>query len=150
MSRRIIAFFFGLLLPLHVVSAQAPEKKLLPAQNAAAAALNAQMSQEGHDCPEAKSQHDWNICLDKVALATRKDFETFYRSLESLLNGANVQKLRESQEQWNKYRDTACEAVDTLWDGGSGRNAATARCTIHLTRSRIKDLDALYDTVLHD
>src|SRR5262249_28674263 len=121
-------------------------------QKTAQAALNSQISQEGKDCPDARTTRDENICTANVVSVTERDFDVFYQSLLGLLGTepGNQQKLREAQEQWLKYRDKTCEAVAALYDGGTIRPSAVSRCEIQLTRSRMRDLDSAYYTVLHN
>ena len=131
------------------LSAQAPQQY----QKAAQAALQAQMSQAGRDCLDPRTTADENNCIAKSATMAQHDFDVFYDNLLSLLGGcesANRQKLTEAQDQWELYRNKTCEAIDYLYRGGSIQPSAVTRCRIELLRSRMRDLDTIYHTVLHN
>jgi uncharacterized protein YecT (DUF1311 family) len=121
-------------------------------QKAASAALQSQLSREGKDCPGAHTTYDDNMCIGKVVEATHSDFDTFYRNLQLLLavDSANANKLTQAQEQWLQYRKQTCDAIDELYRGGTIRPSAVMRCDIQITRSRMRDLDSIYYTVLHN
>lgn len=87
-----------------------------------------------------------------VEETTKNDFDTFYKNLETLLRTSptNLQKLQASQEQWTQYVAKACDAIDSLYSGGTIRPSGVVGCRVRLTRSCMKDLDALYATVLHN
>jgi uncharacterized protein YecT (DUF1311 family) len=133
-----------LLLP---AQAQLPDSYRKNAQ----AALQSQVSQIGKDCPDAKTTIEENPCILAVGKKTKADFETFYESLRALLgqNGDAVSQLAGSQDQWERYAQKACNAIDSFFQGGTLRFSAGERCRIQLTRSRMQDLNALYDTTLH-
>jgi uncharacterized protein YecT (DUF1311 family) len=120
-------------------------------QDKAQAALQSQVSQIGSDCPNAKTTVEANACMLAAGRKTKSDFETFYASLRSLLsqNAEAVGQLDGSQQQWELYAQKACEAIDSFSRGGTIRFSAVEKCRIQLTRSRMQDLNALYNTVLH-
>jgi uncharacterized protein YecT (DUF1311 family) len=120
-------------------------------QDAAQTALQSQLSKEGKECAEAANTYEQNLCLDKAESRTEHDFDVFYQNLLALLNGesADQQKLKEAQAQWTQYKDKTCDAIDALYKGGTIRSLAVMRCEIEITRSRMRDLDYLYETILH-
>jgi uncharacterized protein YecT (DUF1311 family) len=136
--------FAFLLLP---VRAQLPDSY----QKNAQAALQSQVSQIGKDCPDAKTTVEENGCIVTVGKKTAADFEAFYGSLRALLsqNADAVSQLGVSQAGWERYAQMACNAIDSLSQGGTIRFSAVERCRIQLTRSRMQDLNALYGTTLH-
>jgi uncharacterized protein YecT (DUF1311 family) len=115
------------------------------------AALLSQMSKEGKDCVGADTTYAANICLGKVSEETQKDFDQFYKNLVALLDNAESaqEKLEEAQDQWEQYRTKTCDAVDETHKGGSIRPSANMECYIRLARSRMRDLDFLYEGALH-
>jgi uncharacterized protein YecT (DUF1311 family) len=153
MNRNPKACFLSFFLLLSVLAlslslfAQNPQQR----QNTARAALQSEMVQEGKDCPDAKSQFALNICIEQVWGASQRDFNIFYENLFSLLapDPTNQKALQTAQEQWLTYRALSCAAIDDLYRGGTIRPSAVTRCEIQLTRSRMRDLDSLYQTVLH-
>ncbi|MBV9610899.1 MAG: DUF1311 domain-containing protein [Acidobacteriaceae bacterium] len=120
-------------------------------QNTAATALKFEMAQIGRDCGSANTTLEINGCLSRVEETSQRNFRAFYDSLRKLLNRAAgaAQQLDSSQANWEKYSTSACDAVYAFYRDGSIRNAKAIGCRIQLTRSRMQDLNALYDTVLH-
>jgi uncharacterized protein YecT (DUF1311 family) len=134
-------------LDLNLMRAQSPSSD----QSKAQAALHSQVSQIGKDCPNAKTTMAENNCISMVEQQTKTDFTTFYGSLRSLLQQSAdaTSQLDSSQEEWEHYAQTACNAVDSFHRGGTIGPSAVAICRIQLTRSRMQDLDVLYYTALH-
>ena len=84
-------------------------------------------------------------------IAAWPPFRPFYDSLRNLLSAdpAAAQQLDSSQAAWEQYSKSACGAVDTFYRSGTIRASAVTSCHIQLMRSRMRDLDALYNTTLH-
>lgn len=116
-------------------------------QKAAKAAFETEMARIGKDCAKAKTQRDENICQSDAATATERNFDAFYRSLENIVGSG---RLRESQQAWVDYRNKQCDAIFEFWRPGTVAPSAEMRCKIELMRSRMRDLDSLYETPLHD
>jgi len=64
-------------------------------------------------------------------------------------NAEAAGQLDSSQQQWELYTQKACDAIDSFSRGGTIRFSAVEKCRIQLTRSRMQDLNALYNTALH-
>jgi len=139
--------FVGVLGPCSA-GAQGP----LQYQKAAQSALQNQRSREGKDCMDARTTADENNCIANSLALTQHDFDVFYHNLLSLLGpeSTNREKLNDAQSQWERYRDKTCEAVGDLYSGGTIQPSAIIRCRIELLRSRMRDLDAVYHSVLHN
>jgi uncharacterized protein YecT (DUF1311 family) len=139
--------FFALLVARSASPAQGPAQL----QNAARSAFQSQISQEGKDCPNARTQYDQNVCIGQVLAATNHDFEIFYQNLLLLLapDPSNQENLKKAQKEWEAYREDSCNAMDELYKGGTIRGSAVTGCEVQLTRSRMRDLDNIYATVLH-
>ena len=120
-------------------------------QTTAAAALKYELGQIGKDCAHANNTLEINACLGDVRVKTQSNFHVFYTSLRNLLSSGSdaAQRLDTSQAQWEKYSTSTCDAVLAFYREGTIRTAKALGCSIQLTRSRMQDLDALYDTVLH-
>jgi uncharacterized protein YecT (DUF1311 family) len=120
-------------------------------QEKAKTALQSQISQIGKDCPDAKTAIEENTCVLAVGKRTDADFRTFYESLRALLssNTEAVNRLDASQQLWVAYRQKSCEGVEAVTGGGTNHFSSSERCRIQLMRSRMADLNALYDTTLH-
>lgn len=86
----------------------------------------------------------------KCSSQTEKDFSTFYENLRAILDESSQKNLQDGQAKWVAYRDITCQAIDDLFREGTARAGKVARCKIQLTRSRMKDLDAIYYLPLHN
>lgn len=120
-------------------------------QKAAQKAMKSQLTREAKECPPGRNSLYANTCTSDAEQAAKADFDTFYHSLEGLLatDPANVENLKASQDAWTLYAGKSCDAIEYLFRGGTIQQSAVIRCRIQLMRSRMKDLDALYETVLH-
>jgi uncharacterized protein YecT (DUF1311 family) len=147
LSLAVLFTLFSFLVARSGSTAQGPAQL----QAAARAALQSQMSQEGKDCPDARTQYDQNTCIGQVLAATNHDFEIFYQNLLFQLapNPSNQENLKRAQKQWEAYREDTCNAIDELYKGGTIRSSAVTGCEVQLTRSRMRDLNNIYATVLH-
>jgi|SRR5450432_777419 uncharacterized protein YecT (DUF1311 family) len=137
-------FLLQVLCPVRAQSQVADQRK-------AQTALHFQVSQIGKDCPDPKTTVEENGCVGKVEQKTKDDLASFLAGLRSLLQGdaGAVDRLDASQEQWQHYMQKACEAIDYFFRDGTIRSSAVTRCRIQLTRSRMQDLDVLYNSTLH-
>jgi uncharacterized protein YecT (DUF1311 family) len=118
-------------------------------QKAANEALQSQLSKERKDCLEARDNYEDKVCISQVAQQTESDFATFYQNLKELLDSTGQTSLEQAQQEWIVYRDRTCKAIDEFLRDGSARVGMVARCEIQLARSRMKDLDAIYNLPLH-
>ena len=115
-------------------------------QKAAKAAFDKEMARVGKDCTQVRNQRDENDCQSDAAGATERNFAAFYKALEGIIGNA---ALSDSQQAWLDYRKKQCDAVFDFWSPGTIAPSAELRCEIELTRSRMRDLDSLYETPLH-
>lgn len=104
------------------------------------------MERAGKDCINVSNQHDENICEGEAAGGTEQNFAAFYSALEGIVGSAG---LRDSQQAWLDYRKKQCDAIFDFWRPGTIAPSASLRCDIELTRSRMRDLDELYEVPLH-
>ncbi|HEY7393300.1 MAG TPA: lysozyme inhibitor LprI family protein [Gemmatimonadaceae bacterium] len=118
----------------------------LDCQKTADAAFKAEEARVGKDCAGASNQHEENICLSEAADKTERNLSTFYTALEGIVGSA---PLRESQGAWVNYRKTQCDAIFTWYKRGTIAPSAQLSCQIALARSRMRDLESLFDTALH-
>jgi len=124
--------------------AQSPAQQ---AQNNAKQALQSQLSKEGKDCSDARNNLDDKLCITQVSQQTEQDMATFYQNLKQIIG--SPPDLEEAQQAWLVYRQKSCGAIGSFFEGGTGQVGFEARCDIQLTRSRMKDLDAIYNLPLH-
>ena len=132
-------------------AAAAAQRPVTNPRKLAEEAYAREMAQEGHDCQNAPNQREENECIESARQTAENDFNLYYKGLALALtpDPSNVTRLNEAQARWVEYRDKTCAAIREFYRGGSIQGSATARCEIGLTRSRMRDLETLYETPLH-
>lgn len=125
------------------------QKKLLPKQSAAKAALDRELKAGSTTPCHATNTRDALECQGKVIDQAQHDYDEFYSDLKSLL-GSDDHGLESANQLWLKYRQSSCDAINAFYRPGTYANEAYGKCMITLTRDRMRELDAIYYTVLHD
>ena len=115
-------------------------------QKAANAAFAAEQARVGKDCISAHNQREDTACALDAADTTERNLSSFYTALQGIV-GSDA--LRDSQRAWLNYRKKQCDAIYAFFKGGTIAPSARTRCEIELARSRMRDLDELFDVQLH-
>jgi uncharacterized protein YecT (DUF1311 family) len=97
-------------------------------------------------CENAKTQLEINECMAAAYKAADAELNSLYVSLQGKPGAVTSEKLRAAQRAWIKYRDANCDAEAELYEGGSIRPAMYSGCLERVTRARIAELHAIYDT----
>ena len=118
----------------------------LECQKAANAAFAAEQARVGKDCLDARNQREDTACELAAAATTELNLISFYAALQGIV-GSDA--LRGSQQAWLNYRKRQCAAIYDFFKGGTIAPSAQSRCEIELARSRMRDLEALFDVQLH-
>jgi uncharacterized protein YecT (DUF1311 family) len=158
MTSRVLGFAFFLCLPIAAwgPSAGAQNGKQ---QRIAEVAYETEMAHQPGACPEAQTVADRDVCLNNAKVETYQNYKTFFDALrealiESSADDANALALDRTEQPFEKYRVTACDAMVRTYDmgtikhPGSSEPSAQTRCLILLTRSRMRDLKELYAATL--
>ena len=115
-------------------------------QRAAKTALESEMARVGKDCPAVRNTIEENTCLAAALQATERNLLDFLDALEGIVGRRAVEA---SQRAWRTYRTTQCDAIADFYQKGTIAPSAWARCEIDLARSRMRELDGLFDGPLH-
>ena len=115
-------------------------------QRAARTAFDEEMAREGKDCVGVANTVDENNCQAEALRLTERNFATFVSALEGLVGRST---LVASQRAWLSYRTSQCDAIFDFFSRATIAPSAQTRCTIDLTRSRMRDLDGLFEGTLH-
>ncbi|HEV2417452.1 MAG TPA: lysozyme inhibitor LprI family protein [Terriglobia bacterium] len=142
-------------------------------QQQAKAAFDHEMArQKAGDCPHARSTYDENICLGKAIHATLANYQSFSGALCSLLGQKNpmmdastrdmigptgkpltaeqmTKEFDQVEAEWERYRKAQCSAAYDLFKGGTIAPSMGGLCELKLIRSRMADLNYIYDMTLH-
>jgi uncharacterized protein YecT (DUF1311 family) len=97
-------------------------------------------------CADAKTQLEINECFGAAYKAADKELNAFYKSLSAKFIDKDLENLKAAQRAWIQYRDANCEAETALYEGGSIQPAIRGACLERVTRARIAELHAVYDT----
>jgi uncharacterized protein YecT (DUF1311 family) len=130
--------------------------------------FDAEMAREkAGDCPEAKTTYDFNICYGKQAAMTEENLKSFEGIIRELMApqpqmpGQPVNEMHgpagpsptpeqvteefdRVEQDWSKYRQTACAAAFHQFDGGTGGPSFQMECELKLTRGHMRELDMIY------
>ena len=128
-------------------------------QRIADLAFEAEMNHDVGACPEAQTVTDRDICLNDARIETYKNYKQFFDALREALiqsspNDSNALALDATENAWEKYRASACDALVRVYDVGTVKHpgatepSSKIRCLITLTRSRMRDLRDMYASTL--
>lgn len=142
-------------------------------QQQAKAAFDREMArQKAGDCPHVRSTYDENICLGKAIHTTLANYQSFSGALRSLLDQKNpmmgaglgdmigptgkpltaeqmTKEFDQVEAEWETYRKAQCSAAYDLFKGGTVAPSMGGLCELKLIRSRMTDLNSVYDMTLH-
>lgn len=142
-------------------------------QQQAKAAFDREMArQKAGDCPHARSTYDENLCLGKAIHTTLANYQSFSGALRSLLGQKNpmmgaslgdmigptgkpltaeqmTKEFDQVEAGWETYRKAQCSAAYDFFKGGTIAPSMGELCELKLIRSRMADLNSIYDMALH-
>ncbi len=61
------------------------------------------------ECDKYRTSYDRTYCYSKLFVESDKELNTVYGELKGILKDDMKKKLTETQREWIKYRDRACE-----------------------------------------
>ena len=68
-----------------------------------------------------------------------------YRRVQTVVNGAELEKLKAAQRLWIEFRDANCDAEYELYGGGSAGPVVKLACLEAVTRHRVEELKEMYN-----
>lgn len=127
-----------------------------------------QAAEKSGECPQANTTRAIEECLSGEIAASRANFEAFTGALRSILglegpgdkdNAAgpsgkpltSADRLRQFdavQSAWETYSKAQAAAARDLWMGGTIAPVAGLTCQLMLIRSRMRELNRIYDAQL--
>jgi uncharacterized protein YecT (DUF1311 family) len=142
-------------------------------QSQAKAAYEREMAREkaaekAGDCPNADNTRAIVECLGDEISTTTENFKAFTGAIRSILSleGADakdtvfgptgqtpsrdevLRAFDDASSAWDKYSKAQCDAISGLYKGGTFANVAGEGCQLLLLRSRMREMDAIYDAPL--
>lgn len=100
------------------------------------------------DCGNAQTQIEINLCAAESYKHADKDLNEIYRiALKKLKaeNPSKIERFKEVQRAWIKFRDLNCKYKYDLYEGGSMAPAVHSECMTELTQVRTNEIPALFD-----
>jgi uncharacterized protein YecT (DUF1311 family) len=98
------------------------------------------------DCQNANTQTEMNQCAAEAFRRADRELNDTYSAIIKKLHAAPLSKLRVAQRAWIQYRDANCDAATALYEGGSIAPMTHSLCLERITKSRTRELHAIYDT----
>jgi uncharacterized protein YecT (DUF1311 family) len=138
-------------------------------QAQAKAAYESEMAREkAGDCPNADNTRAIVGCLADEIATTTANFKAFTGAIRSVLSleGADakdtilgptgqtpsreevLRAFDDAASAWDKYSKAQCDAIYGLYRGGTYTKVAGASCELLLLRSRMREMDRLYNDAL--
>jgi uncharacterized protein YecT (DUF1311 family) len=116
-----------------------------PTANSPQATQSAAASQD--PCASASTEVEMTQCWGNVATTSERGVDDAERRLLEWLRQRQQAELasmfEEVQTQWEDFRDMHCEAVSSVYEGGSMAALQRARCRTRLAQQRQRDLDTI-------
>jgi hypothetical protein len=140
-------------------------------RNAGQEAFDAEMAREkAGDCPDAHGNYEFIMCYEKALTAAAQHLKTYQEIIRDLLSrrgsDANgqpappapagpftsaqlVAEFDHLEQVWHPYLDAACTAAFHQFGAGTGGASSADACSLRFMRSHMRDLDGIYDGLLH-
>lgn len=122
------------------------------------------------DCPNARTTYAEETCLGNAIKDSEANYQSFSGAIRALLGQKNplvtnteafvgpsgkplsaeslVKEFDQAETAWQTYRKTQCSAAYDLFKGGSIAPVMEEICELGLIRSRMTDLNSIYDMTL--
>ena len=102
------------------------------------------------DCSKASTTNEINVCkhkeLDKSEALLKKYLKAsknHYKDEDEV-----IALINKSQEKWLSYRESHCDAIYKIWEGGTIRGVMHGQCMVDVTKNRTYELWKSYLTFM--
>ena len=99
----------------------------------------------GH-CGDAGTQDVMNACFALEYQNADAEMNKMYRKMLNKLDKDIQIKVRAAQRAWLRYRDLHCDAVGSLYEGGSVQPTEVFSCRTGVTSARTREIKEQYST----
>ncbi|QQG35370.1 MAG: DUF1311 domain-containing protein [Micavibrio aeruginosavorus] len=99
------------------------------------------------DCKDPQTQTDMNTCSAQEYKKADEELNAVYKKALKLLEGADaagIEKFKEVQRSWVRYRDLNCDYATSVYEGGTIAPLIHATCLTELTQERTKQIPKLF------
>ena len=97
------------------------------------------------NCADPRTQVEMNQCAAIAYREADAELNAIYKPARSRLPESGASALRDAQHAWITYRDKACEAEGSQYEGGSIQPLVVNNCLTRLTRERVAGLKILME-----
>lgn len=118
------------------------KKYIITTATALVASMTITFAQSGTD----KDQTTMNIDSYEEFQKVDKELNIVYQKVVKATDDAKqLSKLKAAQNNWIKFRDSDCNFVASVYEGGSMQPLVANKCMIDRTKSRIKELKEMLE-----
>jgi uncharacterized protein YecT (DUF1311 family) len=93
------------------------------------------------NCKDPQTNRDMIECGDRAFKEADKKLSQLYKTLQARMGEKQKKRLASSQQNWVKYRDTACAFEAGMYESGSLEPPTRISCYARMTTQRVRDLD---------
>lgn len=138
----------------------------------AKSAYDAEIAREkAPECPDANNTRAINDCLAHEVDLTQANYKAFVTAVRDMLAlpqpefpgeqpyigptgqpgtpATNTAALDAAESTWQAYAKAECDAMDTLWRGGTIVNSVDLECDLRMARARMHELNTAYGMQLY-
>jgi len=111
------------------------------------AAYNRQIAMTDKDCrlESERGQQPYNICMGQAEQQAKKDFAIFYNNLQMLCHDqVQLKALQASSNAWRVYQESAMNAAQASWSGGTGASGFASQVYLSLLRDYMRELHEIF------
>lgn len=101
-------------------------------------------------CRDAGTTLDAGNCLSAALASRDRELGVLLVQVRAAVGGDELRLLNRAQMAWVGYRRLSCEAEYEMYGGGTGGPITRLACLEALTRDRIQQLHAAYDSRVED
>jgi uncharacterized protein YecT (DUF1311 family) len=93
------------------------------------------------NCKNPQTNRDMIECGSSAFKEADKKLSQLYKTLQARMGEKQKKRLASSQQNWVKYRDTACAFEAGMYESGSLEPPMRINCYARMTTQRVRDLD---------
>lgn len=102
-----------------------------------------------NDCEAAETNQEMAECLNASYETADYDLNFAYQELlVAMEDTPAADQLQTAQRTWVKFRDQACKAEASFFEGGSAMRLVRLDCLARVTWSRVADLNVLLELIV--
>ncbi|GGH04259.1 lysozyme inhibitor LprI family protein [Silvibacterium dinghuense] len=152
------SLFFVFVLSLPLLGQQAVQLSLAPIRAEAKMAFTAEMDRAAKgDCPNQVTSAEIDACYKTALLQSRSNLNAFRSAIrmsiqarERLFPPLMLKDFEASEQAWDRYSATQTQVTADMVDNPEDKSSSAAATEIGLIRSHLRDLDKIYNILLHN